>query len=270
MYPPFCYLLPLRPVLLYSFYQKKNSDIIFTAQFSGRYQVFSYATKHCVTNDSFFFIIKLEKGDNMKFHERLKQKRIERSLTQDQLAEQLHVTRQAVSNWERGITEPDISTLQSISDCLNWPFSEMMDQQAQKKTMNWKKIMLYSVLVLIGCCVHFTLEPLLKDYATHSFRVREMALYQYFAVTAFYLLIGALFSSFFEHFVPVFTKTATLLLLPAFFYYLYASFYFFFQITLFPSYPILLWIVKNFTSIKNIMFFEGILLNLIFRKKVQK
>ena len=42
--------------------------------------------------------------------------RIEKGINQEQLAEQLHVTRQAVSSWETGKTQPDIETLTRIAE----------------------------------------------------------------------------------------------------------------------------------------------------------
>lgn len=45
----------------------------------------------------------------------LRRLRTERGWTQEQLAEQLHVTRQAVSNWETGKTQPDIDTLTAVA-----------------------------------------------------------------------------------------------------------------------------------------------------------
>lgn len=37
----------------------------------------------------------------------MKRLRLEKGINQEQLAEQLHVTRLAVSNWENGRTQPD-------------------------------------------------------------------------------------------------------------------------------------------------------------------
>lgn len=54
-------------------------------------------------------------------------------MTQDQLAEQLNVTRQAVSSWENGRTEPDIETLQKISEVLNVTVEELI--YGEKKTI---------------------------------------------------------------------------------------------------------------------------------------
>ena len=45
----------------------------------------------------------------------LKEIRRAKGLTQDQLAEALHVTRQAVSSWETGRSEPDIETLLALA-----------------------------------------------------------------------------------------------------------------------------------------------------------
>ena len=46
----------------------------------------------------------------------IKQLRKAKGISQEQLAEQLHVTRQAVSNWENGKTQPDIETLTQIAE----------------------------------------------------------------------------------------------------------------------------------------------------------
>ena len=40
-------------------------------------------------------------------------------MTQDELAEKLSVTRQAVSNWGREKTEPDLQTLDALAKTLN-------------------------------------------------------------------------------------------------------------------------------------------------------
>lgn len=52
----------------------------------------------------------------MKTQKILQQLRTSRGLSQDALAEKLHVTRQAVSRWETGATLPGIDTLRQLSD----------------------------------------------------------------------------------------------------------------------------------------------------------
>ena len=44
--------------------------------------------------------------------------RIQRALTQDGLAEKLHVTRQTVSNWETGKNQPDLDMLEALAKAL--------------------------------------------------------------------------------------------------------------------------------------------------------
>ena len=45
----------------------------------------------------------------------LKQLRLDAKLTQDELAERVFVTRQAVSRWETGETQPNTDTLKLLS-----------------------------------------------------------------------------------------------------------------------------------------------------------
>ena len=49
----------------------------------------------------------------------IKKLREERGMTQDELAEKLNVTRQAVSNWETGKTQPDIETLTQLAEIFD-------------------------------------------------------------------------------------------------------------------------------------------------------
>ena len=42
------------------------------------------------------------------------------------MAETLHVTRQAVSNWENGKTQPDIETLSALAECFEIPVEELI------------------------------------------------------------------------------------------------------------------------------------------------
>jgi len=46
----------------------------------------------------------------------IKDLRKKKNMTQDELAEKLNVTRQAVSNWENGKTQPDIETLTRLAE----------------------------------------------------------------------------------------------------------------------------------------------------------
>ena len=49
----------------------------------------------------------------------LKKLREDNNLTQDQMAEKVLVTRQAISRWETGETQPNVDTLKILSKAFN-------------------------------------------------------------------------------------------------------------------------------------------------------
>jgi transcriptional regulator with XRE-family HTH domain len=57
---------------------------------------------------------------------KIKQLREENGLSQDRLAEKLHVTRQAVSKWESGKGCPDIENIIGISDVFGVSLDELV------------------------------------------------------------------------------------------------------------------------------------------------
>lgn len=62
--------------------------------------------------------------------------RKERGLSQAQLADRLGLSKQAVSNYERGIREPDYVTLEAIADVLNVPISMLISREEQKAALD--------------------------------------------------------------------------------------------------------------------------------------
>lgn len=56
----------------------------------------------------------------------LKCLRKQAAMTQEELAERLHVTRQAVSSWETGKTQPDIETLTALAETLGTDVNELI------------------------------------------------------------------------------------------------------------------------------------------------
>ena len=63
----------------------------------------------------------------------IKTVREEKHMTQDQLAEQLHVTRQTVSNWENGKTEPDVDTLTRIAEVFDLSVETLIYGQKKRR-----------------------------------------------------------------------------------------------------------------------------------------
>ena len=61
-----------------------------------------------------------------KLCERLRQLRAECHMTQVEVAEQLHMTRQAVSSYESGRTEPDLETLKQLAEIYGVTLEELL------------------------------------------------------------------------------------------------------------------------------------------------
>ena len=70
----------------------------------------------------------------MSFAENLKQLRKERQLSQEDLAEILNVSRQAVSKWEQGIGYPEVEKLLLLSSKLSVSLDRLMDTAIAQKS----------------------------------------------------------------------------------------------------------------------------------------
>ena len=99
-------------------------------------------------------------GKNLR---RLRQRE---NLTQDALAEQLHVTRQAVSSWETGKTQPDIETLTALAEALHADIRELIYGPEQAAYARFQKRYIACtaacVLALLAWSImEWTLDPYL-------------------------------------------------------------------------------------------------------------
>lgn len=70
----------------------------------------------------------------------LRQLRLEKKLTQEQLAQELHVTRQNINGWERGKHEPDIGTILKLAEILDITVDELLASGGEKEvTVNYRR-----------------------------------------------------------------------------------------------------------------------------------
>ena len=60
------------------------------------------------------------------FQENLKTYRKAKGLTQEDLAVRLHVVRQTISKWEKGLSVPDAALLVRLSEVLEVPVSQLL------------------------------------------------------------------------------------------------------------------------------------------------
>ena len=86
----------------------------------------------------------------MKFCDKLQKIRKENNVTQEQLADKLNVSRQAVSKWESGTAYPDTEKLIQISKIFNTSLDELInDNKDNSKTTNDKKFNLMETFNMI-------------------------------------------------------------------------------------------------------------------------
>lgn len=68
------------------------------------------------------------------FGQRLQRLRKEQKMTQEALAEKLHVSPQAVSKWETDASSPDIGLLGAIADIFNISIDELLGRKIKDTT----------------------------------------------------------------------------------------------------------------------------------------
>lgn len=94
----------------------------------------------------------------MKFNENLKYLRKQAGLTQEQLAEKLNVSRQAITKWESGQSFPDIENLKEISYIFSVSIDSLVEEIDCKSTTKIKKkiddigyFIFSSIFILVTC-----------------------------------------------------------------------------------------------------------------------
>lgn len=115
----------------------------------------------------------------MEIGSKLKQRRIERGLTQQQVADKMKISRQTLSNWENNRTLPDIVSIlllsdeyqQSLDDLLKGDAKIMKKLKQEQKTLhNVKLIRIFGfsimILALIICLAAFGITTNTISYLT--------------------------------------------------------------------------------------------------------
>ncbi|MEG0526893.1 MAG: helix-turn-helix transcriptional regulator [Longicatena sp.] len=90
--------------------------------------------------------MKVEIGKQIQYY------RKKESMTQGELAKQLHVTRQAISNWERGLSEPDLSSIQDIAKIFHLPIQTLVEGDQEELEHN-KQLRLIMRIYVCSLCL---------------------------------------------------------------------------------------------------------------------
>ena len=101
----------------------------------------------------------------------IKECRLESKLTQDQVAEKLHMTRQNISSYETGRTEPDVETIQKIADIFDVPVERLLYGDAilkKRKKLN-RSIVISAGVYLLGLAAVSLLLLMINTYLVHPY-----------------------------------------------------------------------------------------------------
>lgn len=105
--------------------------------------------------------------DCKKVGQLIKKKRLEKKMTQQELADKLHITDRAISKWERGLGAPDISLLQDLSNILGLSISDVLSGEEHKEGLSIpdKIIIILCLLIpIIIICFSLMISCFRTDY----------------------------------------------------------------------------------------------------------
>ena len=105
--------------------------------------------------------------DCKKVGQLIKRKRLEKKMTQQELAGKLHITDRAISKWERGLGAPDISLLQDLSNILGLSISDVLSGEEHKESLSIpdKIIIILCLLIpIIIICFSLMISCFRTDY----------------------------------------------------------------------------------------------------------
>lgn len=119
----------------------------------------------------------------MTIGEQLKIRRKELNLTQEEVAKQLFISRQAISNWETGKSYPDIEKIVMLSDIYEISLDKLLKGdkkimiELKNKTVYKFVIMTLAILSLISMGICFLINFLLTGHLSWSLIVASSLIY---------------------------------------------------------------------------------------------
>lgn len=130
------------------------------------------ATLRCLYYLLSFFIIIAEEVIEVSLGERIRELRKKYGLSQEQLADKLNVSRQAVQRWESNVNEPNIETIKCIACYFQVDFEYLLNgkhlplkdvnEKNERTVLNETKLsnitiyyilLIFSILILLICFI---------------------------------------------------------------------------------------------------------------------
>ncbi|MGB4985322.1 MAG: helix-turn-helix transcriptional regulator [Erysipelotrichaceae bacterium] len=89
----------------------------------------------------------------MTFHEKLKNLRVKNEYSQEQLAELLNVSRQAITKWENGKGMPDINNIKAIAEIFDVTLDSLLNDVEEMESTDeyfcWKICFSMAIIGLV-------------------------------------------------------------------------------------------------------------------------
>lgn len=122
----------------------------------------------------------------IEFGEKIKKLREEKGMTQQTMAEQLFVTRQAVSRWECGARYPDLLMTKKIASLLETTIDDLVSDEELKRDIQKEPVFMTSrsnliqILLFLICAVHFFVLTVNSAYVNYPLEISKTnGLYDY-------------------------------------------------------------------------------------------
>ena len=124
----------------------------------------------------------------IEFGEKIKKLREEKGMTQQTMAEQLFVTRQAVSRWECGARYPDLLMTKKIASLLETTIDDLVSDEELKRDIQKEPVFMTSrsnliqILLFLICAVHFFVLTVNSAY-DYTYYMTNLFLFSMEAIT---------------------------------------------------------------------------------------
>ena len=116
----------------------------------------------------------------MNLGKKILEYRKKKGLSQEQLGEKIEVTRQTISNWELGQTQPNPEQLKLLSKELNVSIDELLENDIKnvliKKNVNTKRITNFTLkvfVIIIGIIVCLYINTVIDNSKNQGILIDE-------------------------------------------------------------------------------------------------
>ena len=137
--------------------------------------------------------IKETGGRSMNFKENLTRFRKQAGMSQEDLADKLQLTRQTISKWENGLSEPDLATLQQLCTLLQVSPDELLLGKKKETSVpvpEKKRREIYEIFSYIFLIVIFIAAVATLNSERSVITRQRHAIYIMGGCVAVFLLIG--------------------------------------------------------------------------------